>query len=109
MKFILMAFVTAGFIGKFLVFTTAVHRWVRSQSIAPASKVTTRTTKTSQPRNAANVPIIFAAAQSGFKNDTAADECSNTNAPSSLPKTYFIFSRQMLLPYVAAKSDFSFS
>ena len=58
--------------------------------------------------NAANVPIIFAGAQSGFKNDTAADECSNTDAPSSLPKTYFIFSRQMLLPYVAANSCASF-
>jgi len=55
--------------------------------------------------NAANVLIIFVVAQNGFKNDTAADEFyPNTNAAPPLRKTYFIFSRQMLLPYVAANS-----
>lgn len=55
--------------------------------------------------NAANVLIIFVVAQNGFKNDTAVDEFyPNTNAAPSLRKTYFIFSRQMLLPYVAANS-----
>ena len=76
-----------------------VMTWVSLMTLTKPRQV-----QTPDP-NAANVPIIFVAAQSGFKNDTAADESyPNTNAAPSLRKTYFIFSRQMLLPYVAANS-----
>ena len=63
-----------------------------------------RQVQTPEP-SAARVPIIFGGAQNGFKNGTAADSSGpNEDCLVTLRKTYFIFRRQMLLPYVAANS-----
>ena len=71
--------------------------------VSPMKRTKPRQVQTPDP-NAANVPIIFVVAQNGFKNDTAADNSCPHKLRVALRKTYFIFSRQMLLPYVAANN-----